>query len=107
MYAKSGLIIAGGGTLTVTGNANNGITGKDTLKIEGTAVNVTAANHGINGKDCLVLKQANVTVTSGGDALRRDQRQRQCARLRPHRCVHAHAHGGRGRHSGRDDAHAL
>ena len=70
LYAKSDLIIAGGGTLTVTGNANNGITGKDTLKIEGTTVNVTAANHGINGKDCLVLKQANVTVTSGGDALR-------------------------------------
>ena len=70
LYSKSDLVIAGGGTLTVTGNANNGITGKDTLKIEGTAVNVTAANHGINGKDCLVLKQANVTVTSGGDALR-------------------------------------
>lgn len=70
LCAKSDLIIAGGGTLTVTGNANNGITGKDTLKIEGTTVNVTAANHGINGKDCLVLKQADVTVTSGGDALR-------------------------------------
>ena len=54
----------------MTGNANNGITGKDTLKIEGTTVNVTAANHGVNGKDCLVLKQADVTVTSGGDALR-------------------------------------
>lgn len=48
LYAKSDLIIAGGGTLTVTGNAGNGI----------------------NGKDCLVLKQADVTVTSGGDALR-------------------------------------
>lgn len=70
LYAKSDLIIAGSGTLTVTGNTNNGITGKDTLKIEGTAVNVTAANHGVNGKDCLVLKQADVTVTSGGDALR-------------------------------------
>lgn len=70
LYAKSDLVIAGGGTLTVTGNANNGITGKDTLKIEGTAVSVTAANHGVNGKDCLVLKQADVTVTSGGDALR-------------------------------------
>ena len=70
LYAKSDLIIAGGGTLTVTGNTNNGITGKDTLKIEDTAVSVTAANHGINGKDCLVLKQADVTVTSGGDALR-------------------------------------
>ena len=70
LYAKSDLIIAGGGTLTVTGNAGNGITGKDILKIEDTAVSVTAANHGINGKDCLVLKQADVTVTSGGDALR-------------------------------------
>lgn len=70
LYAKSELIIAGGGTLTVTGNAGNGITGKDTLKIEDTAVSVTAANHGVNGKDCLVLKQADVTVTSGGDALR-------------------------------------
>lgn len=70
LYVKSDLIIAGGGTLTVTGNANNGITGKDTLKIEDTAVSVTAANHGINGKDCLVLKQTDVTVTSGGDALR-------------------------------------
>lgn len=70
LYAKSDLIIAGGGTLTVTGNANNGITGKDSLKIEDTAVTVTAANHGINGKDCLVLKQTDVTVTSGGDALR-------------------------------------
>ena len=70
LYSKSDLIIAGGGTLTVTGNANNGITGKDTLKIEDTAVSVTAANHGVNGKDCLVLKQADVTVTSSGDALR-------------------------------------
>lgn len=70
LYSKSDLVIAGGGTLTVMGNANNGITGKDTLKIEGTTVNVTAANHGVNGKDCLVLKQADVTVTSGGDALR-------------------------------------
>ena len=70
LYAKSDLIIAGGGTLTVTGNAGNGITGKGTLKIVDTAVSVTAANHGINGKDCLVLKQTDVTVTSGGDALR-------------------------------------
>lgn len=70
LYSKSDLIIAGGGTLTVTGNASNGITGKDTLKIEDASVTVTAANHGVNGKDCLVLKQADVTVTSGGDALR-------------------------------------
>lgn len=51
LYAKSDLIIAGGGTLTVTGNAATASPAKDTLKIEDTAVSVTAANHGINGKD--------------------------------------------------------
>ena len=70
LYAKSDLIIAGTGSLTVKANYNNGITGKDTLLIEKATVTVTAANHGINGKDCLVLKQTDVTVTSGGDALR-------------------------------------
>ena len=44
LYAKNDLVIAGGGTLTVTGNANNGITGKDTLKIEDTSRRQTTAS---------------------------------------------------------------
>ena len=70
LYAKSDLIIAGTGSLTVKANYNNGITGKDTLLIEKATVTVTAANHGINGKDSLTIKDADITVTSGGDALR-------------------------------------
>lgn len=70
LYAKSDLIIAGTGSLTVKANYNNGITGKDTLLIEKATVTVTAANHGINGKDSLTVKNAAVTVTGGGDALR-------------------------------------
>lgn len=70
LYSKSDLVIAGSGKLTVTANQNNGITGKDTLKIDGAAIVVTAKNHGINGKDSLTIRAADITVTSGGDALR-------------------------------------
>lgn len=70
LYSKSDLIIAGSGKLIVTANQNNGITGKDTLKIDSATVVVTAKNHGINGKDSLTIRAAKITVTSGGDALR-------------------------------------
>ncbi len=48
LFSKIDLIIAGSGSLTVQANYKNGITGKDTLKIESATVTVTAANHGIN-----------------------------------------------------------
>lgn len=70
LYSKSDLIIAGSGKLIVTANQNNGITGKDTLKIDGATAVVTAKSHGINGKDSLTIRAAKITVTSGGDALR-------------------------------------
>ena len=70
VYSKADMVIGGTGTLTVNGRANNGITGKDTLRVETATVQVTAKNHGINGKDALVVKGAVVTVDCGGDALR-------------------------------------
>lgn len=70
VYSKADMVIGGTGTLTVNGCANNGITGKDTLRVETATVQVTAKNHGINGKDALVVKGAAVTVDCGGDALR-------------------------------------
>lgn len=70
LFSKTDLIIAGSGSLTVQANYKNGITGKDTLKIESATVMVTAANHGINGKDCLVIQNGTITVTSAGDGLR-------------------------------------
>lgn len=70
LYSKSDLIIAGVGSLTVNANFNNGITSKDTLRIDSASITVNAKNHGINGKDYLTLKSAKVSVTSGGDALR-------------------------------------
>lgn len=70
LYSKSDLVIAGKGRLTVNANYNNGITSKDTLKIEASLLTVTAKNHGVNGKDCCVVKNAAMQITAGGDALR-------------------------------------
>ena len=70
LYSKADLVIAGTGSLTVNANYKNGVTGKDTLRIEEAALSVTAKNHGVNGKDSCTLVKASLTVVSGGDALR-------------------------------------
>lgn len=70
LYSKSDLVIAGSGELEVNGEYKNGITSKDTLKIDGTKINIKAINHGITGKDCCVMKDADVNIDAGGDGLR-------------------------------------
>ena len=70
LYSKADLVIAGSGSLTVNANYNNGITGKDTLKLEDATLTVNAQNHGVNGKDGCVVQGATLTVDCGGDALR-------------------------------------
>ncbi|MBQ3928538.1 MAG: carbohydrate-binding domain-containing protein [Clostridia bacterium] len=71
IFVKDDLTILGSGTLNVTGNAHNGITGKDTVRISSGTINVTAAHHGITGKDNLAIEGGNITVTaSSGDGLR-------------------------------------
>ncbi|MGN0577771.1 MAG: carbohydrate-binding domain-containing protein [Ruminiclostridium sp.] len=70
LYSKSDLVIAGSGELLVNANFNNGITSKDTLRIDGASVSVTAKNNGINGKDSCIIRNAAVKVTSGADGVR-------------------------------------
>jgi hypothetical protein len=70
LYSKDDLLINGAGSLEVTGNANNGITSKDTLEIRDANLTVAAANNGVNGKDSLYIDSATVTVDAAGDALR-------------------------------------
>lgn len=69
LYSKADLVIDGAGTLAVTANYKNGVTGKDTLTIVSAALSVEAVNHGITGKDSLTAENAVVTVVSGGDAI--------------------------------------
>ncbi len=72
LFSKDDLVICGGGSLTVNGNFNNGIASKDTLKITGGTIEVTAENNGIKGKDCLMIAGGSFTVTSKGDGLKSD-----------------------------------
>lgn len=72
LFSKEDLVICGEGSLAVNGNFNNGIASKDTLKITGGTIVVTAQNNGIKGKDCLMIAGGNFTVTSKGDGLKSD-----------------------------------
>lgn len=70
LYVQDDLTILGNGSLTVTGNARNGITSKDTLRISGGNITVKAVNNGITGKDNLAVEGGTITVDAGGDGLR-------------------------------------
>lgn len=72
LYSTADLTIGGTGSLTVTGNSNNGIVGKDGLVITGGTIDVTSVDDGILGKDYLVLTDGTVTVDAVGDALTSD-----------------------------------
>ncbi len=69
IFSKSDLTINGDGALTVTAKYNNGIAGKDDLKIVSGDITVEALNDGLKGRDCIGVKAATVTVTAGGDGL--------------------------------------
>ena len=72
LYSTADLTIGGTGSLSVSGNANNGIVGKDGLVITGGTIDVTSVDDGILGKDYLVLTDGTVTVDSVGDAFKSD-----------------------------------
>ncbi|SER62170.1 protein of unknown function [Gracilibacillus ureilyticus] len=70
IYSKDDLTINGAGNLTVEGNFNDGITGRDVLKIVGGTINITAKDDGIVGRDIFALKDADITITAQGDGVK-------------------------------------
>ena len=73
--AGADCVITGTGTLTVNGNAKNGIkSGDDTvLVIDGPTVTVNAVGDGINGNYDVALLSGAVTVSAGDDAIHADR----------------------------------
>ncbi|WP_138493642.1 carbohydrate-binding domain-containing protein [Paenibacillus pinistramenti] len=69
-YSKSDLTINGTGSLNVEGNAKDGITSKDDLKIMSGTINVKAADDGIIGRDLVAVKEGTITVDAGGDGMK-------------------------------------
>lgn len=70
IFSKSDLIINGSGSLSVTGNYNNGIRSKDDLKIVDGTILVTSKDDGIIGKDSITVRTGNITVNAQGDAFK-------------------------------------
>lgn len=75
IFSKADLTIAGNGSLSVNGNFNDGIAGKDGLVIAGGNINVQAVDDGIRGKDYVVIKGGNITVSSQGDGIKSDNEE--------------------------------
>ncbi|MCC6496021.1 MAG: carbohydrate-binding domain-containing protein [Propionibacteriaceae bacterium] len=72
LFSMADLTIGGTGALTVAGNTNDGIAGKDGLVIQGGTITVTAVDDGIRGKDYLIIEEGTVSVESGDDGLKSD-----------------------------------
>lgn len=72
LFSTADLTVAGVGSLTVEGNANDGIASKGGLVIAGGTILVDAVDDGIRGKDYVVVVDGTVTVTAGGDGLKAD-----------------------------------
>lgn len=70
IYAKDDLTITGEGVLNVTGNNNDGITSKASLKIMSGIITVDAKDDCLVGKDLLAVNSGTLKLTSGGHGLK-------------------------------------
>ena len=75
LFSKSNLTIYGNGSLSVTGNYNDGISSKDGLIIASGSITVNAVDDGIRGKDYLVIKDGTINITAQGDGLKSDNEE--------------------------------
>lgn len=70
IYSKESLTINGSGSLTVSGNYQNGIVSKDDIVITGGTLDVTAVSHAIKGKDYVAIADGTITVKADGDGIK-------------------------------------
>ena len=70
IYSKDTLTINGSGTLHVNANCNDGIATKNTLKITGGTINITAADDGIVAKDRILVRDGTVNIDCEGDGIK-------------------------------------
>ena len=72
LYSKEDLAINGNGSLEVSGNYRHGITSKDDLIITGGNIAVTATEQGLHGKDCVKICNAALNINSKTDGIQSD-----------------------------------
>lgn len=70
IYSEDDLTINGTGSLTVKANFNNGIMGKDDLKVTGGNIAIQAVDDALVGRDMLLIKEGTFTIQAGGDGIK-------------------------------------
>lgn len=70
IYSEDDLIFEGSGALTVVGNINNGIGGKDDIDINGGTITVAALNNGIRASESVTVTGGVISVTAGNDGIK-------------------------------------
>ncbi len=68
IYSKADLVFKGDGTLNIESD-EDGIKGKDDVKIKSGTINVTAGDDGIKGNDSVTIQDGNVTVKKSKEAI--------------------------------------
>ena len=69
VFGKTDITFNGTGTFNITSEYDNAIVSKDDLKICGGTYVIKAANDGIQGKDSVRISDGNITIVAGGDAI--------------------------------------
>lgn len=72
LYSSDDLSINGTGSLTVTGNSNNGIGCKNDLKLVSGDITVSAPNNAIKGNDSVSVRDAKITISLADDGIKSD-----------------------------------
>ena len=75
IFSKDDLTINGSGVLNVEGNFNDGIAGKDKIKVESGTIVIDSKDDGIRSKDYLNIKDGKITITANGDGLKSDNEE--------------------------------
>ncbi len=70
LYAKSDLLITGGGTLSVDTLYCDGINGRDDVEISQVTLNINSFDDGIVAKDFLGGYDSHITIQSKGDGMK-------------------------------------
>lgn len=70
VFAEDDLIIEGEGELEIRGYINNGVTGKDDLKIKSGSLQIQAAGNGLRGSESVEIKGGELSVSAGNDGIK-------------------------------------
>lgn len=70
LFSHDDLVLCGGGTLKVIGNYEDGIVGKDNLKVVSGKYMIDSRDEGLRGRDSVYIAGGEFEIKAGGDAIK-------------------------------------